>query len=93
MGKKRGLFSADIHLVPTDRPLMYDLYINSSGHHSRNNFVKVAMVGRTLSLKELEEIQKKFHQIYILEEHRGNYLRSLIALDSISDNKKGEVVK
>ena len=93
MGKKRGLFSADIRLITVDRPLSYDLYINSSNHDSRNNFVKIVVMGKTLTDKMLQEIGERFHQVYILEEQRKDYLNSLIASDGISDEKKGNLVK
>ena len=93
MGKKRGLFSADIHLIPVVQPLKYDLYINSSTHPSRNNFVKIAKIGASLTWKELEEMQERFHQIYISEEQRGGYLNALVSLDSVGDQKKGNVIK
>ena len=93
MGKKRGLFSVDIQFVPCGRPLSYDLYINSSGHSSRNNFVKIAKKGSSLLAEELEEIQQKYHQIYIMEEERGDYLQALVLLNSVDDQKKGSLVK
>ena len=93
MGKKRGLFSANIRLIAVDRPLSYDLYINSSGHDSRNNFVKIAVIGETLTDERLKEIQARFYQIYILEQQRGAYLNSLIASGAFSIEEKGAVVK
>ena len=93
MGKKKGLFSADIRLISPDRPLEYDLYINSSNHPSRNNFVKMARMGASLSQNELEKMQGRFHQIYISEDQRGNYLRALNSLESVEDHKKGSIVK
>ena len=93
MGKKRGLFSADIRLVTIDKPLAYDIYINSSNHDSRNNFVKIILMGKTVNREELDSIKQRFHQIYILEEHRVAYLNSLISSDSMSDKEKGDAIK
>ena len=93
MGKKRGLFSANIRLITRDQPLGYDLYINSSGHGNRNNFVKIVVMGTTLTDERLGEIHQRFHQVYISEDQRGAYLDSLIACESISIEEKGTILK
>ena len=80
-------------MIPTGRPLTYDLYINSSNHPDRNNFVKVVSIGTTLGYDELEKIQERYHQIYVEEEQRASYLKALVSLDSVEDVKKGNVVK
>ena len=93
MGKKRGLFSADIQLIPSDRRLEYDLYINSSAHPTRNNFVKIVGKDSVLTSHELQEIRTKYHQVYISEEQRGRYLNALVSMDSLNDEKKGNAIK
>ena len=68
-------------MVVTDRPLGYDLYINSSAIESREKFVRIFPAHESLSRADLEQYQIKYRRLYVHENQRSAYLKSLCTVE------------
>ena len=73
-----SFFSVRYDLVQVDKPLLFDLYINSSIVKGKEKFVRIFPAGEVLKKDDLEEFHKKYLQIYVAEDQRKTYLRSLM---------------
>jgi HD-GYP domain-containing protein (c-di-GMP phosphodiesterase class II) len=91
--KEKSYFSVSMSLICVDKPMPYNLYINSSAHANRERFVRIFAKDRTLSRQDLEEFKQKYFQLYVSEEEREAYLRSLVDVDGVPDKEKAEVIK
>ncbi|MCF8060513.1 MAG: HD domain-containing protein [Bacteriovoracaceae bacterium] len=91
--QKVSYFSISFGLVLIDKPLPYDLYINSSTHASREKFVCILRRDNALSSSELINFREKYYQLYIKEDQRDLYLRSLMVVDNAEDLEKATVIK
>ena len=55
-----SFFSISFDLILLNRPLTYDLYINSSSLQAREKFVKIVMSGDTISKDDLTRFHQRF---------------------------------
>lgn len=92
MDTKPSFFSVRYDLIQTDQPLLYDLFINSSVVKGKEKFIRIFASGGSLSKSEIEEYHRKYFQLYIPEDHRKIYLRSLIQSNA-DDVQKATVIK
>lgn len=92
MDTKPSFFSVRYDLVQTDQPLLYDLYINSSVVKGKEKFIRIFASGGALSKSEIEEYHRKYFQLYIPEEQRKIYLKSLVK-SKADDVQKTTVIK
>jgi HD-GYP domain-containing protein (c-di-GMP phosphodiesterase class II) len=92
MEGRRSFFSVRYDLIQVDMPIAYDIYVNSSSIKDKEKFVRVFPTGGTLTKEELEEFHRKYVQLYVSEDHRRIYLRSLVKSDA-SDLTKTTVIK
>lgn len=92
MDTKPSFFSVRYDLIQTDQPLLYDLFINSSVVKGKEKFIRIFANGGSLSKSEIEEYHRKYFQLYIPEEHRKIYLRSLVHSNA-DDIQKTSVIK
>lgn len=88
-----NFFSIPFHLIVVDREVPYDLYVNSSSSEVREHFVRIFPKSDRLGLEDLTVFKKKYHQLYVHESQRMDYMRSLIHLDHGSDTEKGDIIK
>lgn len=93
MNKDRSFFSVGLDLVTTGVPMAYDLYVNSSALVEREKFVKIFPRGDILESSDLRHFKYKYHQLYVLESQRGDYLKSLVQNDNLEDREKTKVIK
>jgi len=87
-----SFFSVRHDLIQTDGPLTYDIYINSSVVKGKEKFVKIFPSGGILSKEELEDFHKKYFHLYVPEDQRSTYLKSLIR-SNVEDVQKANVIK
>lgn len=87
-----SFFSVRYDLIQTEGPLTYDLYINSSVVKGKEKFVKIFPAGGILSRDELDSFHKKYFHLYVPEEQRSSYLKSLIR-SNVEDVHKANVIK
>jgi HD-GYP domain-containing protein (c-di-GMP phosphodiesterase class II) len=92
MEGKTSYFSVRYDLVKVDAPLDYDLYINSSVVKEKEKFVRIFPAGGILKKEDLEEFHRKYFQLYVSEDQRRTYLKSLVNSDA-TDVKKTTVIK
>jgi HD-GYP domain-containing protein (c-di-GMP phosphodiesterase class II) len=85
-------FSVRYDLIQTEQPLMFDLFINSSVVKGKEKFVRIFPSGGSLNKEDLEEYHRKYFQLYIPEEQRKLYLKSLVK-SQIDDVQKTSVIK
>jgi HD-GYP domain-containing protein (c-di-GMP phosphodiesterase class II) len=92
MEDKRSFFSVRYDLIQLDKPIAYDLFVNSSTIKEKEKFVRIFPIGGTLNREDLEEYHRKYIQLYVPEDQRRIYLRSLVKSEA-DDVKKTEVIK
>jgi HD-GYP domain-containing protein (c-di-GMP phosphodiesterase class II) len=92
MDMKHSFFSVRYDLILIDQPLMYDLYINSSVVKEKEKFIRIFVNGGVLTKTEIEEFHRKYFQIYVSEEQRNIYLKSLVKSNA-DDIQKTSVIK
>lgn len=72
--------------------MAYDLFVNSSTIKDKEKFVRIFPLGGLLTKVELEEFHRKYVQLYVPEDQRPIYLRSLVKSE-VNDVQKTEVIK
>ena len=92
-GRPVNFFSLSSDLIVLDRPLPYDLFINSSSLENRQRFVRIFKKGEPLSREELKAFISKYRQLYLAEEERESFLKSLITVEGVPDKVKTAVIK
>lgn len=89
----KSFFSIAFELINLNIPMTYSLYINSSSKESREHFVKVFPKGDSLSQEEVDDFHQKYRRLYVLEDERGLYLKSLAKVKNAPPEKKVEIIK
>lgn len=89
---KPSFFSVRYDLIQVDGPLTYDLFVNSSVVKGKEKFIRIFPSGDVLQKEDLEEFHKKYFQLYIPEDQRTTYLKSLVK-STVDDVQKTEVIK
>jgi HD-GYP domain-containing protein (c-di-GMP phosphodiesterase class II) len=92
MTNQPSFFSVRYDLIQTNEPLLFDLYINSSVVKGKEKFVRIFPAGGVLDKDELEAFHRKYFQLYIPEDQRSTYLRSLVK-SKVDDVQKTNVIK
>jgi HD-GYP domain-containing protein (c-di-GMP phosphodiesterase class II) len=92
MESKQSFFSIRYDLIQVEKPLLFDLFVNSSVVKGKEKFVRIFPSGETLKRDDLEEFHKKYFQLYVPEDQRKVYLRSLVK-SQIDDVHKANVIK
>lgn len=93
MQGKQSYFSVRHDLIQLDKPISYDLFINSSVVKGKEKFVRIFPSGGTLQKDEVDEFHKKYVQLYVSEDQRKLYLRSLVRESNAPDVQKVNVIK
>lgn len=92
----QSFFSISFELILTDQELPYDLFINSSAIESREKFIKIVRRGDSISKDDLSQYRTKYRQLYVWEEHRQTYLKSLVKIQDENPaplNAQGKVTR
>lgn len=92
MDTKMSFFSVRYDLIQVEKPLLFDLYINSSVVKEKEKFVRIFPSGEILKKEDLENFHKKYLQLYVSETQRKVYLKSLTS-SSADDVIKANVIK
>lgn len=90
---KESFFSVAFDLIVRGEDLNYDLFINSSSKDTKDHFVRIFPSGGMLHDSDIENFRDKYQRLYVLESQRNIYLKSLAAIDGVSDTNKAEVIK
>lgn len=92
MANVKSYFSISFDLILVGEKLPYDLYVNSSTREKREKFVRIFPIDGILEKQDIVEFKKKYLQLYVAEEQRSAYLRSLSKVD-VEDSEKVTVIK
>ncbi|WPU64889.1 HD-GYP domain-containing protein [Peredibacter starrii] len=92
MDTKPSFFSVRYDLIQVGQALSFDLFVNSSVVKGKEKFVRIFPQGGVLQKEDLEEFHRKYFQLYIPEEQRRIYLRSLMKSEA-DDVQKTTVIK
>lgn len=88
-----SFFSISYDLILWGQELPYDLYVNSSSIENNQKFIKLFKKDNILSIDQLHEFKKKYHQLYCAEDQRNLYMKSLIQNDDVSDVEATNFIK
>lgn len=89
----RSYFSVSSDLITTNKPLGYDLFVNSSTLKEREKFVRIFPAGDSLTSEDLHDLHRKYFQLYVPEDQRSLYLKSLVDNEALDDVAKSTVLK
>lgn len=87
-----SFFSVRHDLIRTEEPLPFDLYVNSSVIKGKEKYIRIFPSGRSLTKDDVEEFHHKYLQLYVPEEQRKSFLKSLTQ-SGIDDVQKATVIK
>lgn len=88
-----SFFTIPFNHIVLNQSLPYDLFVNSSILPGKDRFVRVVKTTDIIDEQSVKELRVKYHQLYIKENHRTKYLRSLVGHDDLSDSTKTTVIK
>lgn len=88
-----SFFSVSPGLVVTDKPIPYDLFINSSSLASRERFVRIFRKSGVLTAQDVQLFIAKYRSIYVVETERGKFLQSLSKLEQVTPVEKTAIIK
>ena len=92
MEERRSFFSVRYDLIQVGVPIPYDLFVNSSSIQDKEKFVRIFPTGDVLSKEDLENYHQKYIHLYVSENQRRAYLRSMVQSNA-DDEKKANVIK
>jgi HD-GYP domain-containing protein (c-di-GMP phosphodiesterase class II) len=92
MTSSSNYFSVRHDLIQTDQPIPFDLFVNSSVVKGKEKFIRIFPQGGSLSKEEIAEYHRKYFQLYIPEDQRKIYLKSLVK-SKLDDVQKTTVIK
>ena len=92
MEERRSFFSVRYDLIQVGVPIPYDLFVNSSSIKDKEKFVRIFPTGGVLSKEDLENYHQKYIHLYVSENQRRAYLRSMVQSNA-DDEKKANVIK
>jgi HD-GYP domain-containing protein (c-di-GMP phosphodiesterase class II) len=90
---EQSFFSVGYDLISKESDLTYDLYVNSSAIENKQKFIKIFPEGEYLSDNDLSDLKKKYVQLYVSEDQRINYMKSLTKSGVVSDIEATTFIK
>lgn len=90
---ERSFFSVSFDLILKDVELPFDLFINSSILKNKQRFVRIFPIGEILTGEELDELRQKYRQVYLSEEQRNLYMKSLVQSGEFSEVEAANFLK
>ncbi|MBT3983392.1 MAG: HD domain-containing protein [Bacteriovoracaceae bacterium] len=88
----KSFFTIDLKLIMTGVPIPYDLFVNSSAS-TNEKFVRIFPTGDILTKSDLFKLKGKYQQLYIPEDQRSAFMKSITKSDSFEDVEKAKVIK
>ena len=79
--------------ITLDQPLAYDLYINSSSVENREKFVRIFPKDEQFTKADLVRLKTKFHQLYVPEAQRSDYIKSFCQSSGKKVEEKAALIK
>jgi len=89
----KSYFSVSYDLIVRDKIAPYDLFVNSSSVAEKQKFVRIFPQGEELTQDDLAKLRKKYLQLYVSEDQRNLYMKSLVQSDEASDIEAVNFIK
>ena len=93
MNTERSFFSVSYDLIVRDKVVPYDLFVNASSVEKKQKFVRIFPQGEELTADDLANLRKKYFQLYVAEDQRKLYMRSLVDSDAVGDEEAVSFIK
>lgn len=90
---QRSVFSVRFDLILRDQVLPYDLFVNASSIENKQKFVRIFPMGQELTSGDLDEYKVKYKQLYVAEDQRDLYMKSLVKSEAVSDVEAASFIK
>ena len=90
---ERSFFSVSFGLIAIGHEQKYDLYVNSSSIKDKQHFVRVFPCGEVLNEDDLINFKQKYPQLYVPEDQRQDYMRSIARSKNIPDAEAASFIK
>jgi len=90
---KKSFFSVSYELIVKDKIIPFDLFVNASSLEDKQKFVRIFPNGDELTIEDLEGFKKKYNQLYISEDQRNLYMRSLVDSEDTTDEQAATFIK
>ncbi|MEC9283314.1 MAG: HD domain-containing phosphohydrolase [Bdellovibrionota bacterium] len=87
------VFSVSPRLLPVNKTINFNLYINSSAREGVDRFVCIWKAGKAIQERDVLEISKKFGHIYIAEDQRTQFFKDLGDNQKLASKEKVEILK
>lgn len=92
MGTK-SYFSVSYDLIVKNQKIPFDLFVNSSSLSDKQKFVRIFPQGEEITIDDLESFKKKYNLLYVSEDQRNLYMKSLVSSEETSDEQAAEFIK
>lgn len=89
----RSVFSVSFNMIVSNQTVPYDIYVNSSSVEDRERFVRVFKKDDFLSADDLWNFRSKYIQLYVAEEQRAFFVKSLQSTEAGNDQEKALILK
>lgn len=89
----KSYFSVSYDLICRDTIMPYDLFVNASSLESKQKYVRVFPNGAELTADDLAGFKLKYKQLYVCEDQRNLYMKSLVQSGVASDEEAVTFIK
>lgn len=89
----KSFFSVSYDLIIHDQIVPFDLYVNASSIEKKQKFVRIFPLGDNLTKSDLSDFRTKYLQLYVAEDQRNLYMRSLVHADTVGDQEAITFIK
>ena len=89
----KSYFSVSYDLICRDTVMPYDLFVNASSVESKQKYVRVFPNGAELTADDLAGFKLKYKQLYVCEDQRNIYMKSLVQSGVASDEEAVTFIK
>lgn len=90
--EQKSYFSVSYDLICIGVPMPYDLFVNASATE-KQKYIKVFPAAETLMPNDLTEFKSKYPRLYVLEDQRQAYMKSLILSEDVDDVQTTNFIK
>lgn len=89
----KEVFTVGYEMIPANKTLNYNIYINSSNRKGVEHFVCIIKKGRSISDDDIHKLIKKYDHLYVLETERSQFLSNLAESNQLLAKEKVEILK
>lgn len=90
---ERSFFSVSYDLIVYEKKIPFDLFVNSSSDKNKQKYVRVFPKDTDFSKTDLDDFRRKYRQLYVAEDQRNLYMKSLVNSGVASDAEAVTFIK